>query len=253
MTEEMVPQDPYQLMDAMDDRAIVEQMEGRVTDAWVYAVNQGGRTVTGLSAAGVEEAARLLARNSKGTEVLRELEAYVEKEDDLEARFIAKAGRFTILFDQGTAHEVLMDTAIRGKRVSKYYANGEQNPHWFEQGLTKAVRNAKLALLPETLISEMVRRAQKLQRTKELTADDGRVAPAPSSPPEGIVPTASVQGITKPQISAIRALLRKLPNEEAQQRFLSRFAPQTLRDGEIHLGGLSKQDASRLIEALQTQ
>jgi hypothetical protein len=247
-TQAIVPSEVFAVMDSMDDRAIVERINGRVSKAWVYSFAQGGTTVEGLSAAGVEEAARHLAGQSKGTDVIREISCEVEYEDETEARFIAKAGRYAIAVhsETGVVSEILLDTAVRGKRVDKIHRNGTVNPHWYEHGITKAVRNAKRALLPEELVAAIIENAKKggrVEPVRQATAAAPVEQPAPSNG----------HGITLPQTKAIRAMLGKAyPNDERSQfDWMERTQPAAVEGTKVTLGSLTKEQASALITELK--
>ena len=54
---EMVTVAEYEVLDEVDDRAIVEMMTGQAIEDYVYSFKQGGRTVEGLTLAGINEAA----------------------------------------------------------------------------------------------------------------------------------------------------------------------------------------------------
>lgn len=247
--------DMFSIMDELDSQAIVERINGRVSAAWVYTFEQGGKTIEGLSADGVEEAARFLARESKGTEVIREIDCRIEWEDDVEARFIATAGRYMIGVEKGKVTEVLLDTAVRGKRVEKINGRGVVNPHWYEHGVTKATRNAKRALLPEDLIAKVIEQAKVRGRTKQApkqavqgAADGGAVA-APASAAGGNAP----DGITQPQIKAIRVMLDKAyPDDEQEQvEWMQRTEAAAVEGTAVHLGGLTKVQGSAIITELK--
>jgi hypothetical protein len=213
----------------------------------VYSFEQQGTTVEGLSADGVEEAARHLAKATKGTDVIREIECHLESEDELEARFIATAGRYAIGVNKesGKVHEILLDTAIRGKRVDKIYRNGAINPFWYEHGVTKAVRNAKRALLPEDLIAQVIEQSHKLGRTQPVQRTTPTAAPGNGGNGEG-------PSISQKQIGFIRAMLDKaFPDQREQVEWMERTQPKAVEGTAITLGGLGKDDASKLIEELK--
>lgn len=154
------------LIDAIEDEEITAAIGKEVQRSWVYEFPQGNSTVRGLSSTGVEQAARELAKQG---EAIRELDVKIEYEDENEARFIAQAGRFAIS-PEGAS--VLLDMAIRGKRQSKRIKlrNGgyQDDEHWYEKGITKAVRNAKLALLPESAKTFILAEAVKAGRVKQV-------------------------------------------------------------------------------------
>ena len=54
---ELVPVADYEVLDQVDDQAIVEMMTGQAIQDYVYSFKQGGKTVEGLTLAGINEAA----------------------------------------------------------------------------------------------------------------------------------------------------------------------------------------------------
>ena len=54
---ELVPVADYEVLDQVDDQAIVEMMTGQSIQDYVYSFKQGGKTVEGLTLAGINEAA----------------------------------------------------------------------------------------------------------------------------------------------------------------------------------------------------
>lgn len=154
------------LIEEAEDRDIIEAIGGKIVETWVYTFQQGGNTVVGISSKGVEAAARELAKEG---EAIREIDCVLTFEDESEARFLAKAGRYAVHAD---GREILLDVAVRGKRVSKVMRlqNGgtRQDESWYEKGITKAVRNAKLALLPESVQSYIIAEAGKQGRSRNL-------------------------------------------------------------------------------------
>lgn len=154
------------VFEEMETMAIMEAVEGRISPTWIYVIPGVGEN---LSVVGVENAAREMAIRR---EPIREVACTLTYEDDDEARFVAHAARYAIAED---GREVLLDTAIRAKRVSKWITVtsdnvarkhgikvGEKipNEHWFEVGMTKASRNAKLALMPDEVRQHIIRTAK---------------------------------------------------------------------------------------------
>lgn len=154
------------LIEEAEDADIIAAIGGKIVETWVYTFQQGGQTVVGISSKGVEAAARELAKEG---EAIREIDCVLTFEDESEARFLAKAGRYAVHAD---GREILLDVAVRGKRVSKAMRlqNGgtRQDDSWYEKGITKAVRNAKLALLPESVQSLIIAEAAKQGRSRNL-------------------------------------------------------------------------------------
>lgn len=200
------------VFESMDDRAIVQQLEGKATGSWAYRIQVGGQWIEGISVDGVQEIIRRLAT---GGEVIRELECKLEYENDSEARFMAKAGRFIVSPD---GREVLMDTAIRGKRQSKImrFRDGSVKPseHWYEVGISKAVRNAAEALIPEVGKQRILEDARKSGRMQQAPAR----SPRPNATREHPAPAAAgapTNGGLDPLIAARKECLELLNEAKA--------------------------------------
>ena len=181
-------------IDELEDGQIVAALSGQVSAAWVYEFKlSSGQMVRGLSSKGVEEAAREMAKLG---EALRELDVRIEYEDAEEARFIARASRWAISAD---GREVQLDAAIRGTRQSKWIRHPDgsrtEDPHWYEKGVTKAVRNAKDALIPNEVRASILASATGRQvRVVESAparprASSRRTEPTPPGPGQAPVPS----------------------------------------------------------------
>ena len=110
--------DPFQVMDRLDEEALVAEMEGRAFDKLVYVVKQDGQEVVGLSKEGVDECCMALV--SQG-QVIREEDVEYTMLGEGEARealFKVKAARYAV---NGTGDEAKLDQVIGVKRQPLYY------------------------------------------------------------------------------------------------------------------------------------
>ena len=135
--EEMVPVTAeYAVVDQVDDQAIVELMTGQTIQDYVYSFKQGGRTVEGLTLAGINEAA-----NRRGGIQVDEVK-YEEQENSWIAT--AKA----------------VDTITGSSRYGAYeqpkMAGGRPDPFAFTKAIHKAQRNAIKQLIPVPVIREVL-------------------------------------------------------------------------------------------------
>ena len=162
-------QDPWQVMDAWDNEVIVRELRGETPRGkLVYQFRQQGKDVVGLGKEGVDFACQLLVHQGQ---VIRELDlSYIIRGEgtEQEAHFTAKAGRFAI----GTQGELALETVIATKRQPLYNpvrSTGEMvlNPHWFEQGSQKALRNARMRLLPLELREFVMAQARDQGRVQQ--------------------------------------------------------------------------------------
>jgi hypothetical protein len=110
--------DPFQLMDRMDEEALLRELEGLASTDLVYVVKEGGQEVVGLSKTGVDECCMALV--SQG-QVIREEDLQYEilgEGEDREALFKVKAARFTV---SPEGHDVRLDQVIGVKRQPVYF------------------------------------------------------------------------------------------------------------------------------------
>lgn len=140
----------FVMFDRADDDAVLARMRGAALKEMVYDFPQGAGHVYGLSVEGADECRREMA---KVGEVIRENDVRIESETPDEARFVAKASRWYVPTDGRAAVE--LDSVVEFKRQPKYIAlrRGGQAPdeHWYEKGASKAMRNAVLKLVPQTI------------------------------------------------------------------------------------------------------
>ncbi len=134
---EIVPVDAdYEVVDQVDDQAIVELMTGQAIQDYVYSFNRGGRVVEGLTLAGINEAA-----NRRGGIQVEEMEY-----EELENSWIATVKA--------------VDTVTGSSRWGAYeqpkMTGGRPDPFAFTKAVHKAQRNAVKQLLPVPVIREVL-------------------------------------------------------------------------------------------------
>ncbi len=135
--DEMVPVTAeYEVVDQVDDQAIVELMTGQTIQDYVYSFKHGGRLVEGLTLAGINEAA-----NRRGGIQVEEVN-YEETEHSWIATVKA------------------VDTITGSSRFGAYEQpkkNGSrQDPYAFTKAIHKAQRNAIKQLLPVPVIRDVL-------------------------------------------------------------------------------------------------
>jgi hypothetical protein len=114
--------DPFQLMDRMDEEALLKELDGVASTDLVYVVKEGGQEVVGLSKTGVDECCMALV--SQG-QVIREEDLQYEvigEGEEREALFKVKAARFAI---SPEGREVRLDQVIGVKRQPVYFEAGK--------------------------------------------------------------------------------------------------------------------------------
>ncbi len=252
--------DPLTLIEELEDKAIIAAITGQVTATWVYSFSQGGAQVVGLSVDGVEAAAREMAKRG---EAIREMDVHIEFEDDGEARFLARAGRYAVNAD---GREVLLDVAIRAKRQPKvmHLKSGgvRTDEHWYEKGVAKAARNAKEALIGEEVKAYIIAEAGKGRRTKRVEAkvpppplaepfageDMGEPSPQPAASP----PPRGGEGAGKARNELTKALEARFgEDEQAAFEFVQKLFPDACAGTAINYARVPAADCQAMITELE--
>lgn len=126
----------YEVVDQVDDQAIVELMTGQTIQDYVYSFKVGGRLIEGLTLAGINEAA-----NRRGGIQVEDME-YEERENSWIATVKA------------------VDTITGNSRWGAYEQpkmNGNRpDPYAFTKAIHKAQRNAIKQLLPVPVIRDVL-------------------------------------------------------------------------------------------------
>ena len=135
--EEMVPVTAeYEVVDQVDDQAIIELMTGQTIQDYVYSFKQGGRTVEGLTLAGINEAA-----NRRGGIQVEEMEY-----EELDNSWIATV----------KAVDTITGSSRWGAYEQPKMTGGRPDPFAFTKAIHKAQRNAIKQLIPVPVIREVL-------------------------------------------------------------------------------------------------
>ena len=192
--------DQYQLMDLMDDEAIVAEIKGRISKEWAYNFKQGGEDIWGLSKVGVDACCREMAKMG---EVIRE-DDVVYDVDPTDERFIlfkASATRYAV---NKNGEQVTLDRAYGTKRqcrlivTSREGITDRENNFWFEQGSMKALRNARARLISEEVRAQIMSLAKEGGKVKEISEEVIEGAVSPPQPPPQPQPAAQAPTDNKP-------------------------------------------------------
>jgi len=165
----LVAVEVYSLLDQEDEKQILREISGEIINEFVYSIDTPGREVVHLTKVGVDNLCRMATSQGEIFRIVGEPLVYDEGDY---IRVIIKVGRFT--FKDGK--EVALDTTLGAKRQWKKMklSNGKivDDPFYFEKALSKAERNAKVKLLPETLIAKMIKKWKEEKRVKKLTVKE---------------------------------------------------------------------------------
>jgi hypothetical protein len=156
--DELVPIAEYEVLDQVDDQAIIEMMTGQAIRDYVYSFRQGGKVVEGLTLAGINEAA-----NRRGGIQVDERH-YEEREHSWLA--IVKAT------------DTLTGSSRYGAFEQLKMAGNRPDPFAFTKAIHKAQRNAIKQLLPVGVIKDVLnfylhRKTESNQSQMELPTESG--------------------------------------------------------------------------------
>lgn len=134
--KELAPLTEFEVLEQVDDQAIVQMMTGQAIKDYVYSFKQGGKTVEGLTLAGINEAA-----NRRGGIEVESLE-FEEREKTWLA--IVKAT------------DTITGSSRFGASEQSKTMGSRTDPHAFTKAIHKAQRNAIKQLLPVPIIKEVL-------------------------------------------------------------------------------------------------
>jgi hypothetical protein len=177
---EIVPKSDaaYQYFEKLDEQSVRDEVQGIWAKTLVYQFKEKGRTVTGLSIRGVEEAARFLVRH--GYDIVCDKavveETNTEYRSSCKVTYTVPNGRQMVTYGYS--------------RTLKAYSNGSSNEFAYIQALSKAQRNALRTVIPEkimsTLIERFLRDTDKVKQVEENNIPEKTSAPLPPKP-QGLV------------------------------------------------------------------
>jgi len=163
MANELTTTD-FQQLDRLDEEQILAEMQGAVLDTYVYSFKSGGRQVTGLSWAGVKAVAAKMG--SVQVDLLQLTPGEGGWTCVVKATVPDGSSRI------GAAEQPYEMDTKRGPRP---------DPFALPKCVSKAQRNAIRALLPESLITEVVRMYQAQQAPRR-AQQPARKAPSKLQP-----------------------------------------------------------------------
>lgn len=176
-----LPADVFRAMDRADEILILEELQGRALQTFVYSFESKGKRQTDLTVAGVNESVRLMNERG-GTQIgISEQPPVVEYEerggkDYVRVLVFARDDRHKGSGRWGTAVEPLN------------HSNGAWDKFAFTKALNKAERNALKKQIPEDFRQSIIAQYlgtvhhQQLKTIKELQVAGGGSAELPSGP-----------------------------------------------------------------------
>jgi len=179
--------DIFKQFDKLDDEVILAELKGRLTQSLVYhfAPKEGsGKEQWGIGKNGVDACSVEL---SKRGYILRDVLPITRMIDPTDSEYIlidALVEKYLVTKDNT---EVKADSAVGTKRQwLKMKLHGGQivpDPFWYEKGSQKALRNARLRLIPEDVKATIIAMAKEQNKITEVTEQES--APQkPAQPPK---------------------------------------------------------------------
>lgn len=160
-----------------DDEQIEAELMGKAMEHYVYAFDQQGKQVTGLTVAGVNEMSRQLTRKKDSGVKIRIVPDSIKIERNVEEN--GELGVSVILMAENM---ISGETAIGAKfePFKKKGRNGAyDNTFALEKAVSKAERNAKRKLIPEKVAIEMIKKFVKTGGVQSLQAPVSKQISAP--------------------------------------------------------------------------
>ena len=142
------PQDKFTLMERKDEDQIMQELEGRVLNEYVYKFRSDGREVTGLSWAGIKRIAQKM-----GNITTKIVSIDGTKEDEPSYRVIVEAVDLT-------KHLTMVGVSEQSKVVTTKTGLKYKDNFALQKAMSKAQRNALRNLMPEPIIAEMIKEWQ---------------------------------------------------------------------------------------------
>jgi len=168
----------FYLMDTEDENQIMREIQGEIIKDFVYSFKgSDGRQVTGLSKVGIDNVCREAAKQG---EFFRIIGDPILSDEGEYLRIVVKVGRFICRDGQEIEMDSTLGTKRQWKKMKLRNGNIVPDPFYFEKGMSKAERNGKRKLLPESLIIKMVEQYRKQGRVKEVKAEVITSEPNPS-------------------------------------------------------------------------
>lgn len=223
--------DIFQRFDALDDKIIIDELENRVIDKWVYHFKpKGAPEVWGLGKAGIDGCVRELSK--KGI-ALREDEVKYEVDptNSQYVLFMAKVSKHLI---DKEGKEAMVESAIGTKRQwTRLMMKGVEKPpidqFWFEKGSIKALRNAKARLIPEEIKAQIIAFAKKQGKVREIkNGETPATAREPGEDEELHTPVTTEQKTKIGKLEAILADKFEIEQSVLVNQFKKEFKEQTL-------------------------
>ena len=165
--------------EAMDEQQIIDEMQGRIIDQYFYEFEENGRTVTGLSWAGVKYIATKMAAQGHPISMV---DMKLEEKDDRWTVTVASK-------DLATGEQRYAYSSTK-----KLYKSGAENMFAAQTTLNKGQRNAIRVFIPEAAIVEAFKewKARKDGKVIDVGSAPSPIETKPGQPNGTNVPKTSL-------------------------------------------------------------
>jgi len=195
----------FEIMDREDERLIVEEIIGKMLDTYVYEIEiEKGKKVYGLSVAGVADACRYISQRGEFIRI-EDPPQIICDDDGCLANVIAK--RYIRSVDGSF---VCADAALGTKYEPRVKLRRDGTPwtdrFYREVAVSKAERNAKLKLIPETVKIMVINKYKEMKKgVKKLEPPKKERKPVEKAKPKAEwKPDANIIEIQKLKSSLIK-------------------------------------------------
>ena len=141
-------QDTFLQFENRDESQIMHELQGGMLDEFIYSFKESGRTVTGLSWAGVKECARRMG----GIEVL-----------DADIVESVKEFRVIVRAKDTKTQAVMLGVSAQAKIIETKSGRRYEDKFALQKAVSKAQRNAIRCLIPEAFVKQMITKMQKVR------------------------------------------------------------------------------------------
>lgn len=209
-----------------DDRLIEQELTGEALPFYIYQFTQEGKVVSGLSVRGVSETVRQLNRDTKSGYKIRVNPQYLKVERDVVyngEKGVEVSVYVENLVDGNSAWGIKFEPYQKVGRNGRY-----PNTFAVEKALSKAERNGKRKLIPETVVVKMIEKLIKQTKgagVQTIDAPQYQVGTAMPAPAQASTPS-EMENIVRSAIAKAKtaATLMKLDeNVQGSKMYSKQF------------------------------
>lgn len=160
---EILPQEDFTELERRDEAQIMAELKGKYLDEFVYQFQSGGRTVTGLSWAGIKEIAYRMGRIT--VDLVR-----MEETDQA-----------WIVVTKATDAE--RGNSRLGVSTQSKTMKGKPDPFSLQKAMSKSQRNAIRPLLPEEMLKTWITKFLEMRRPARKQVKAAQPEPQPRIKP----------------------------------------------------------------------